>query len=1593
MNENLEHLLTRLRASGIFLGPEEYARVRVLLASRVEWSLPRLRESLVALLAKSPGQQERFRKTFNAFFAESLTVDLKKAGNVQGYLRELSGEEKNTDVKPPIDPEPEQSLRKKSFDPIRRPPRQYTGVVVGVAALVIAAIVWWPPDDTPDPIINPPLNPPSLLEMGNADLDAERVRVFTLPGNLDAVDIASLDPTGEHASDFERRDVVRGVDDPKETITVTFRFHPGEEGYRKAELEYQSKGKPVAISLQGYGMPKGSGFGTTLVGKSDLIVTPLASIPRLQDPTFDTLPVSFQEAPPNLAGWYWGAASLVLLGGMIGLGRYLSNWRRLPQDAPATLNTDATSPEDLSYSFSEVGDEMPSWLAGRDEGPLADLVSSYVSDRASRRLHVSRTIGETIHRGMPVLRFEPQKHLHTVLVLEDESMAMASRSTLPAELAAALEGHGIPVMQGRFRARQGLLFTRSGLRLRLKDLADHQQNYEVLLFTDGGGFGGSASEATLSLLADWPRVAWMEMRDSRVRAGHRLPAESCGIPVFSASVPGLHEAFATMARERSATVAAGGGDTSPIRDIVYQSDTTDELHLETFLGDALMWAGDCSFLEPCSFALAESLRRRFHPHVSRLHLQRLLVLPGVQVDRAGFAIGGETLGKIRGFWLERRQDQSGVLKTIYQYLEDSPPEAKPDSPAYLVWEAAKERILLEVSDGERQGLNLPQGDSAKRLAELAHPDSAVHGYLSKRISGFKLPDSSRPGIPIRVAPGANDRHAWHRVNSLLDPKHTEAADTYPLRRGHWAALGMLTMALLTCVLMAVLQTAGSGYAGPYWSVPGAAEGRLYLLQDDDGQSWEWGGDWTESVPVPASGRSYSVSVKTTDGTILATSSMIAGRSSGLNTISPPQTGLEPLLEMRFLEPGTFTMGEGEEAHQVTLTQGFFMGKTEVTQALYQAVVGKNPSKFRGNDLPVESVSYGEAVAFCEALTKRERALGRLPDAYAYTLPTEAQWEYACRAGTTTEFSFGEDEAQLGEYAWYYRNSKSKTHPVGRKKANQWGLHDMHGNVFEWCLDWYGEYEKSPQTDPTGPERPWNRVFRGGAWSDSSWYCRSASRSKDSPESRDKYLGFRVAAVQSGITRPPPEVEMVPIRAGEFLMGSLVSETGEDNETQHEVTLTRPYRLGKYEVTQKQYQAVMGVNPSRFKGYDRLPVEQVSWEDAMSFCGKLTELHHQSGRLKSDWKYTLPTEAQWEYACRAGTGTAFSFGDDGAQLGGYAWYEGNSESKTHPVGGKKANQWGLHDMHGNVWEWCLDWYGEYEKSPQTDPTGPEKASNRVIRGGAWYGSSRNCRSADRYWFTPVFRGDYLGFRVAAVQSGKARPRDEVEMVEIKPGKFLMGSPLSENDRGDDETQHEVTLTKPFRLGKYEVTQGQYEAVMGENPSRFATGSPDAPVENVNWNDAVKFCEKLTESHHQSGLLEPGWEYTLPTEAQWEYACRAGTGTAFSFGDDEAQLGEYAWYEGNSEDRTHPVGRKVANAWGLHDMHGNVWEWCLDDKRKFDESPQTDPSGSEKASNRVIRGGAWNDSSRYCRSASRFRLTPEYRVVNLGFRVAAVQSSSD
>ena len=458
-----------------------------------------------------------------------------------------------------------------------------------------------------------------------------------------------------------------------------------------------------------------------------------------------------------------------------------------------------------------------------------------------------------------------------------------------------------------------------------------------------------------------------------------------------------------------------------------------------------------------------------------------------------------------------------------------------------------------------------------------------------------------------------------------------------------------------------------------------------------------------------------------------------------------------------IKAGTFTMGctaeqgsdcpdSGKPPHKVTLTQDYWMAKHEVTQLLWRKVMGANPSYTEDCDnCPVEGVSWEEVQTFLSKL--------RAQTGMEYRLPTEAEWEYAARAGQKAAAAGTKYAGSntIDEVVWYKANSGKKAHAVGEKKPNGLGLYDMGGNVWELCADRYGPYTDAAATDPQGPAKGNSRVLRGGGWNGNELSSRLAFRLDFDASEVYADVGLRLCITGSKLHQYYTDVytnmPFVRVQKGTFTMGctSEQSNCSSNERPTHSVTLTKDYYMGKYEVTQAQWRKVMGSNPSRFKNCDNCPVEQVNWNDVQRFITRLNaELKKADPNTKL--KYRLPTEAEWEYAARGGhkaTSTKYAGSNS---IGTVAWYSSNANRKTHPVGQKMANELGLYDMSGNVWEWCSDRYGSYSSGAKTDPKGPSTGRYRVLRGGSWNYFARHCRVSNRLLSSPVGRNSFFGFRL-------------------------------------------------------------------------------------------------------------------------------------------------------------------------------------------------------------------------------------------------------
>jgi len=455
---------------------------------------------------------------------------------------------------------------------------------------------------------------------------------------------------------------------------------------------------------------------------------------------------------------------------------------------------------------------------------------------------------------------------------------------------------------------------------------------------------------------------------------------------------------------------------------------------------------------------------------------------------------------------------------------------------------------------------------------------------------------------------------------------------------------------------------------------------------------------------------------------------------------------------------------------------YSISKYEITQELYLAVTGKNLSYFKGEKLPVENVTWYDAVNFCNELTKQTLGEeyccyrigsiyrnddGNITSAYitldkekkGYRLPTSAEWEMAARGGIKGGWDYKYSGSNdCNEIAWFESNSSYKTHEVGRKKPNAAGLYDMTGNVMEWCGDIH-----------------YNRIIRGGSYA--NYYSKlEVSGWKNNDESvHYSNLGFRIACTFTEADRIEAEkraeekrLEAERIAAEKAEAERIVAEQRRSVEDNMVQIPSMGFKMLKTEVTQELYYVVMEEKPSKFNGKN-YPENYVSWYDAIYFCNKLSEqcglepVYSVDGETDvTKWNYTprkenkidgevtqntsasgyrLPTNEEWEYAARGGENYTYAGSNDIDEV---AWYYDNSGHKTHPVAQKKANGYGLYDMSGNVWEWVWD-------------VDPNFDYNRYSRGGSWYGARYFCGvdCIDRN--NASYQSNYLGFRI--VRSSK------------------------------------------------------------------------------------------------------------------------------------------------------------------------------------------------------------------------------------------------
>lgn len=638
---------------------------------------------------------------------------------------------------------------------------------------------------------------------------------------------------------------------------------------------------------------------------------------------------------------------------------------------------------------------------------------------------------------------------------------------------------------------------------------------------------------------------------------------------------------------------------------------------------------------------------------------------------------------------------------------------------------------------------------------------------------------------------------------------------------------------------------------------------------------------------------------------------------------------------------------------------FYIQQTEVTKALFKKIMNRDPGKnWQVNDdnIPVVYVSFMDAVEFCNRLSDKEGyekaysvsgdKVTWNKDSSGYRLPTVDEWMYAAKGNEKFKYS-GSDN--LDEVAWFANSTLDKKSKIVRnkkweknntlpghtitsaqvgakKKPNAYGIYDMTGNVEEIC---------------------WNEIDDGyEAFTCGGSFVNSA-----------EVLELNNASAFIGANY-----------ATGFRVARNISDADFERILNVKQIPERNISMGATEVTQLVYEKVMGKNPASHKGR-QFPVESVSWYDAVEFCNTLSQMYNLKPAYFVDDKknvtwdqeadgYRLPTEAEWEFCSKGGKDLKYSGSDDIEEV---AWYNKNSNGSIHPVAEKKANDYGLYDMSGNVFEWCWDPAFENE-------------SSSCDKGGSYKNKEDTCSITAEDCSDKNSKYSNLGIRLVRgkisdvdIKAGEEKIKRKNEMAEalftqmltmIKiPGKNVKTLETKKMEDisemlGAKMKDSDFKYVGDFYMLKTEVTQHIYKRVMGENPSRHK--GPDYPVENVSWGDAIYFCNKLSIREglepvylvkettdvtkwgyipHKGASIDNVTQntsangYRLPTEEEWICAWKGGEGFTYSYSGSN-NINEVGWGRKNSGNETHKVALKKPNGYGLYDMDGNVSEWIWD-----------------------------------------------------------------
>ena len=1346
----LRIFLKLLAHDGISVSVGDLDRMALVFRTGGKWDLARLKNTLTALLAKDEEQQKLVRRRFEEFFHDDAETDRMFA---QGTFEKLPAPDDRKEPDVPrihrhvVSPTPHEPRDELEAAPETAFSKCMRWILPG---LMIAAILFsifqyfFKPTQR---------RPPELIAK-----TALEIRPFTLEfGTVSIGEIksenATLSNSGTNALvireiEFEENDsqafrlTVPALPMsllPEQTGKIEISFGPANEGTFSARLRIviDQQKDPKLFPVRGS------------------CAKPAENLTRLYRDVPYVAEVQYIE-PSALVDW---KKFLALPAGLLAALLLYILYLRFLVRGPTVEKPSRTRKRKghLFFHPGKIGAKPEPRLDNETLAFLADSMGYFKSGVPGKCLDVAASVVETLGQGgIPFCIFKEKKQIRTLLILEDENAEALEWDPISVELDQGMRRFGAPVIYGRFSGSPEVFVTPDGRTRLLEDYEDQRRGILLLMFTDGKSFYRKKNVFALERIARWPMAAWMQLNEARFREDYAMLAAENGLPVFPATKDGLTRAVGSFMAEqgKSGEEKQRDADGAPQ---IERAETHDELWLEHFLGDALPWARDCAWIQPITVGLAGELRKKFHPQLAPERIERLFTLPNTTRTAAGIRFSKDILRLLRRSFLYGRtdDDQKKVLEFILERVDAArPKDEKEDSLAMLSWEALRERVNMELS----------MDDGLKRFAELLQTPLA--DSLSDSLADFGFPEDPKK-IPLRVEPETREAK-----NVLRQVKGNPLNLPSPVTKAHRVVCGLLLFATSIAAVAAwtgyrnAVASAGNVETGGLDKVPA----RLVSIRDGGGTDRIEGG--TERIPgsmEPVKTSERAVVYELTD----------TGKISGATLPADHKYELT-LYGSLFRTVSEFETKDGKVARLV-------LGKKETKRPCVET--------YENAGLSVEccaGVSQGGSGQALSISSWKQRLGEEAPGGRAMSVGLEIVGD----PGGNTE-ALRRTLLSTGSVDAIYRVRIDG----GRQSMFQDALEIMKTDIGPWIREaqlilW----STVPDSDSPGrrvlsaelPQLGFVRTLELPRSEKKQWMAdlqRLLETATTVALKEEEVLRKIAGASASGNGAPivlvrassEPANEFVEeitgmvfvkLPGGEFRMGSPDTEDGhvKDEGPVHTVTIDS-FWMGKYEVTNGQYRKFKkNHNSGNYQGKsldgDDQPVARVSWNDAMAFVDWL----NGQERYKGKFEFFLPSETQWEYACRAGTDTARFWGENPDEACKYAnardktsaavfnWSGTLHDCEDHyavaaPVNSDRfqPNPFGLFHMLGNVWEWCRDEYdseayGKRGKAAANPVVQAGGSGYRVFRGGSWLNEPALVRCADRGHGAPGYAFVNLGFRL-------------------------------------------------------------------------------------------------------------------------------------------------------------------------------------------------------------------------------------------------------